>query len=171
MKQATGAARRARRASKPTRFPEYVEQCALFEWAAKHENRYPVLRNLFAVPNSGGFSGGFKANMIRVQRLRKAGLKAGVPDVWFPVARHGYHGLVIELKAPGELCHLAGDQREWITRLEAEGYNCLVYDRWQHAANSIAQYIGIPELVIQFIPPSPKEIERVARARARAANV
>ena len=31
--------------------------------------------------------------------MKRQGVKAGVPDICLPVARNGYHGLYIELKA------------------------------------------------------------------------
>jgi len=69
---------------------------------------------IFAIPNG----------QYRQGQRMEPGLRAGVPDLFLPVARHGYHGLFIELKCgdnkPTE------PQAEWLKKLKAEGYLCHV---------------------------------------------
>ena len=128
---------------------EHLEQRALFRWAAMHEARLPELGLLFAVPN------GRKRTAAEAGKLKAEGVKSGVPDVWLPVPRQGYHGLVIEMKAPGKLANTSEAQDRWIERLQDQGWCVGVCDRWQHAWNLLARYLGHPDLVIaeHLIPP------------------
>ena len=54
---------------------EYQEQCALFQWAALNEKKYPELRLLYASANGG------KRNIVVAAKLKKSGAKAGIPDI------------------------------------------------------------------------------------------
>jgi hypothetical protein len=93
---------------------EHNEQAALFRWAALAAGRYPELALLFAVPNGG------RRDAVTGARLKAEGVKAGVPDIWLPVARCGYHGLVIELKAEGG--RASREQKAWLRALEEQGW-------------------------------------------------
>ncbi len=94
---------------------EHREQVGLFIWAEWAQLDWPELGLLFAVPNGG------RRDVVTGARLKAEGVKRGVPDVWLPVARGGYHGCVIELKA-----NVKGrptrEQVEWLKKLEEQGY-------------------------------------------------
>lgn len=113
---------------------EHTEQAALFEWAQWAEPRLPELRYLFAVPNGG------KRDKVTAARLKEEGVKAGVPDVWLPVARQGFHGLVLEMKygknAPTE------EQTAWLAFLYKQGYSIAICYGWTIAAICIVSYLG-----------------------------
>lgn len=76
---------------------------------------------VFHIPNEGKRSKAYAARMKRV------GLRSGVPDLMVPVARGDYHGLFIEMKrrnfTPSKL---TDSQREWIYTLKANGYAAFV---------------------------------------------
>ena len=72
---------------------ESGHQEALFEWAAYHMDCMPELEYMHHIPNGG------KRDKRTAVALKRQGVKAGVPDICLPVARNGYHGLYIELKA------------------------------------------------------------------------
>ena len=72
---------------------ETADQIALFDLALLLEKQHPELRLMFHVPNEG------KRSVYSGAELKRAGLKKGVPDVMLPVARKGYNGLAIEMKA------------------------------------------------------------------------
>ena len=93
---------------------EHNEQVAVFQWAAYNEATYPELKYLFAVPNGG------QRNVIVASKLKAEGVKRGVPDIWLPVARGGFHGLVIELKA--DKGRKTPEQEAWLQFLFAQGY-------------------------------------------------
>ena len=71
---------------------EYQEQCTVFKWAKLNEYRYPCLKLLF------GSMMGLKTPYAQLNKAKKAGMKAGKPDINLPVGRGGYCGLWIELK-------------------------------------------------------------------------
>lgn len=122
------------------REPEHVEQKALFYWAALHETRVPELAMLYAIPNGRGRS------KAEAGKLKAEGVKAGVLDVALDVARGGYHGLRIEMKAPDKLDNVSAEQTTWIERLRAEGYAADVFDHWEDAWNALMAYLDRPEL-------------------------
>ena len=66
--------------------PEAQEQETVVQWC--EWNRIPV----FAIPNGG------KRDAAEAAHMKRQGVRAGVPDLCIPLARGGYHGLVIELK-------------------------------------------------------------------------
>ena len=83
-------------------------------WAKYQMGKYPELRMLHHVPN-----GGYR-NQIEARNLKLQGVKAGVPDLVLPVARGGYFGLYIELKADKN-CKTSKNQELWIDDLRKEG--------------------------------------------------
>ena len=113
---------------------EHTEQCALFEWAEAMQNKYPELQLMFAVPN------GEYRHKSTAARLKKAGVKAGVPDIILPVARGAYISLAIELKygknKPSEA------QAWWIKRLREQGYAVGIFYSWEAARDAIIDYLG-----------------------------
>lgn len=129
------------------REPEHVEQKAVFYWAALHQARVPELDMFYAIPNGRGRS------KAEAGKLKAEGVKRGVPDIALDVARRGKHGLRIEMKAPGALNTVSADQEIWIARLEAEGYEVHVCDRWQNAWNVLMDYLGYPHFKVWPVPP------------------
>ena len=111
---------------------EHQEQCALFQWAALKARQIPELQFLFAVPN-----GGFR-HKATAGRLRAEGMKAGVPDIQWPVPRGQYHGLFIEMKF-GK--NKPTKRQQWfINFLDEQGYYVQVCYGWSDASNVIQHY-------------------------------
>lgn len=108
-------------------------QMTLMEWAMLMENRWPELKLLFHVPN-GGARGKAEAG-----RLKRQGVKAGVPDLMLPVARGGYHGLFIELKA--EKGSLTAEQKEWLQMLQEQGYAAKCCKGLDEAMRTLTNYM------------------------------
>lgn len=125
------------------REPEHVEQKQLFRWVALHEARFPALKYLYAVPNGRGRA------PAEAGKLKAEGVKRGVPDVALDVARHGFHGLRIEMKAPGEIKDVSEEQRDWQAHLVREGYLVYDCDSWQDAWKAIVEYLGRPDLAVK----------------------
>lgn len=90
------------------------EQQLLFEWAGEESERVPTLAKLVALPNMGG-----RALKLGTQ-LYNEGHVTQLPDIFFGVARGGFHGLFIEMK--GEPGDLDGEKLWWRDSLVAEGY-------------------------------------------------
>jgi hypothetical protein len=73
---------------------------------------------LYAVPNGG------HRNVIVAAKMKAEGVLSGVPDLCLPVARKGFHGLYIELKAGKN--KTTPNQKQVMKQLIAEGYKCAV---------------------------------------------
>jgi hypothetical protein len=112
---------------------EHAEQAALMRWVELQARRYPALEMLFAIPNGG------RRDAVTGARLKAEGVKAGVPDLFLPWPAGGWHGLFIELKAPGGRPTPA--QRRWIERLQAAGYRAEVCYGWEEAAVVLSDYL------------------------------
>lgn len=93
---------------------EAMEQEALFSWAKHMQHVYPELALLHHIPN-----GGYR-NTSEAVRLKRQGVKAGVPDICLPVPRGTFHGLYIELKAKGGTP--SKKQEWWLAALRKQGY-------------------------------------------------
>lgn len=114
---------------------EHKEQKSLFVWAMWHAAYYPELALMFAIPNGG------KRDKIVALKLKEEGVRPGVPDVFLPVARKGWHGLFIELKwGYGKA---TGLQKEWSAKLTEQGYLSVVVNGWQEAAEVIRDYLDM----------------------------
>ena len=72
-------------------------------------------------------------------RNRQMGVRAGVPDLFYPVPAGGYHGLFIEMKT--EKGRLDPKQKRWIEILEAFGYKCVVAHGWEKARDALLEYV------------------------------
>ncbi len=101
-----------------------------------HEDEYPMLRFLFAIPN-----GGQRQRMTAII-LKDEGVKRGVPDVCLPVPRGGYHGWWCEFKfnrgTPSE------DQEDFIAHLRLQGYYVCVYWSADEAFKDLITYLELP---------------------------
>lgn len=127
--------RRLKRVVPAKATPEHDHQVALFRWAAIHEKVRPELKMLFAVPN-----GGHRHKAV-AGKLKAEGVKAGVEDVFLDVARGGYHGLRIEMKAGKNKPTL--EQKDWMARHNAEGYLAIICYGWEEAKKVIERYLDL----------------------------
>lgn len=112
---------------------EDAEQAALFDWA----RHIPELRWLFAIPNGG------KRNIREAARFKRQGVKAGVADVYLPVAKPPYHGLFIELKRTQGRATLSKKQQEFIADMELQGYRAAVCYGFVEAKETIEEYLKL----------------------------
>lgn len=133
--------------TKPTRprrrprFEEAKHQATLMTWAARY--RVPegpdvepgaVLTDyLYAIPNGG------RRNKIEAARLKAEGVKAGVSDLHLPIARGGFVGLWIELKA--DEGREQPSQRDWRERMTRAGHRAVVCRGWAAAMDEIRIYL------------------------------
>jgi hypothetical protein len=108
-------------------------QSAFFSWCAAMSRQMPELDLMHSIPN-----GAHKSRFA--QRLYKAtGLKSGVPDVSFPVARCGFHGMYIEFKTSTGRTSPA--QKVWIASLREQGYLVPLCRDWKRAADIVTAYL------------------------------
>lgn len=125
--------RRRRRNDSPL---EAKEQEFLFQWAEDMAAlKWPELHLMYAIPNGGS------RHKLEAANLKKQGVKPGVPDVFLPVPRGGYHGLYIEMKRRrGGV--LSQDQRDYIDALRAQGYRVETCKGFHPAADLIEEYMS-----------------------------
>lgn len=110
---------------------EHLEQCAVIKW---FDIQYPALRGrLFAVPN-----GGHRHPAVAV-KLKAEGVRKGVPDLWLPVPRHGFSGLVVELKAGRG--RLTPEQDDWLNFLAGQGFATMLCHGADAAIRTIREYL------------------------------
>jgi hypothetical protein len=125
---------KSRKSSIGTNPSEHNEQAALFEWANISAKAIPELNLLAAIPNGGHR---LKAT---AGKMKAEGVKAGFPDIIFPVARGGFHGLFVEMKAPkGGTWQKT--QQKWADNLAKQGYLAAVCYGWDVAQNLLIEYI------------------------------
>lgn len=117
-------------------------QMAVMQWCALNRSAYPDTEWLFAIPLGG------KRHIVTAMRMRATGSKRGVADLFLPVARHGYHGMFIELKLPERRNQKNGgrsdDQIKWQAALTGQGYHYVVAYGWFEVVAAICAYLGWP---------------------------
>jgi hypothetical protein len=72
---------------------EQMLQEAIFRWAKLQTVIYPELELLHHIPNGG------RRNLFEAFKLKRMGVKAGIPDIHLPVSCGKYNSLWIELKS------------------------------------------------------------------------
>lgn len=114
---------------------EHSQQAALYCWAQQNFNRYPELKYMFAIPN------GEARTIITGARLKAAGVKSGVPDIFLPVFKSGVPGLFIEMKREGSGGFLSKEQCQFFAYLRKAGYRCEECHGWEEAVKVIEEYL------------------------------
>lgn len=113
---------------------EEQEQAYIFQWCTLMEKQYPELSRLFHIPNGG------LRSLPEAVRFKRTGVKKGVPDLFLPVARGGFHGLFIELKRK-KGGTVSPEQKQWLADLEAEHYRAVVCHGGEEACEVLYRYL------------------------------
>lgn len=109
---------------------------ALVTWAKTQLKKYPQLLWLHHISNGG------KRDSREAMSLKAQGVVAGVLDLHLPVARGGYHGLMIELKLPlGKCKPPSKEQAEYIKFLTEQGYATLVSNSFEEVKSFLVDYL------------------------------
>lgn len=124
-------------ARKPNAQPEFEEQKALFEWARNRAvlTKHPELQLLSASLN------GVKLSKATAGKAKAAGMLAGEWDVRLPVARGGFIGLIVEMKAGKN--GLTDAQKLYRKGMEFEGHRTAVCYSWIEAKAEIEGYLAM----------------------------
>lgn len=153
---------------------EYDHQCALIEWCERFKERIPELGMIFASNN------GIRVTMGVAVKMKKAGMKKGVPDLMLALPAQGHCGFFLEMKIKGN--STTDEQCQWIAELQGYGYKCGVFYTWWDAARAILMYIGLADYageligdVAQYEQPtaktkSPRKTSQEPRRRAQSAK-
>lgn len=115
---------------------EHEEQVMLFHWAQLQSSKYPPLALMFAIPNGG------KRNAKTAVDLKYEGVKPGVSDIFLPCACGGYHGMFIEMKRTKGGA-LSAAQRDFISKVENQGYKVVVCKGFEAAREEIVKYLTL----------------------------
>lgn len=121
---------------------EAEEQTAVFNWAAVMARKWPELRLLHHIPNGGS------RNAREAHNLRMQGVKAGIPDIFLPVARGGWHGLYIEMKRRKD-GRLSDEQAAMLETLREQGYCAWVCKGANDAIELITEYLNNDNATMQ----------------------
>lgn len=118
---------------------EHEHQARVIEWARWRANADPDFDLLYAVPNGG------QRHAAVAAKLRAEGVRAGFPDLGWPIARGGFHGCYVEMKRPTESWRsVSADQRTWLRRLAVAGNFTVVCAGLDAARFVLDWYAGLP---------------------------
>lgn len=113
---------------------EALEQIKALDWL--RDTRPDLAHAAIHIPNER------KANPWYGAFLKKMGVKRGVPDLFWPKPRLGYHGLFIEVKK------IKGrptkEQREFIKEVVCDGYYASFAYGHQEIISILSWYFEIP---------------------------
>ena len=125
---------------------ESTHQRTLLTWCSTAKNTMPELAWIYASANGG------LRSAATAGRLKGEGVKAGVFDLSLDCARHGFHGLRIELKVPA-VPGIKGirnpkpagkpskEQLAWQENYTAEGYRAVICYGWLEARDVLTEYL------------------------------
>ena len=117
---------------------EHEIQSAFFDWLRLQKIEGAELA--FAVPNGG------HRNKRTAMELKREGVKAGVPDVLWPVPRGGFVGLAIEFKSQDGTP--TAEQRRMIDGLQKQGWCAVLCWDWEAAARMFVGYAGMMRVTV-----------------------
>ena len=112
--------------------PEAIEQAKVIAWARANENNYPYLWMLHSSLN------GVKMTKAQAGRAIAQGMLSGVPDLFLPVPKNGYHGLFIEMKYGSN--KVTENQEKFLQNAANVGYAISVCYSAQEAIKRIEDY-------------------------------
>jgi len=118
---------------------EHSDQVALFAKAKWEERNHPELKNMFAIPNGGA------RHKAVASKLKREGVKAGVPDIFLAHPKGSYAGLWIEMKYGKN--KTIPKQREWLRALSDSGYQTEVCYGVDEAWQVILDYLETKNVV------------------------
>ena len=103
------------------------------KWAYKaNPTRYPNLDLLHCSLN------GVKLSQSQSRIAKGQGMLSGVPDLFLPVPKNGFHGLFIEMKS--EKGRVTDNQEWFLSKTEGLGYKTAVCYSAQEAIKRIQDY-------------------------------
>ena len=122
---------------------EEEEQKTVISWCRVNESRWPEMGLIYHVPNEG------KRSKATAAAEKAMGLRSGVSDLCLPVAKAGFHGMYIELKAMDG--KVSKNQKEFLAAVIEQGYFGCVCWGAEDAIDVICRYMregtGLAEIV------------------------
>lgn len=111
-------------------------QIAIMRWWAAEWRGLgaPAEEFLFHVPNGG------RRDARGAAVLKSMGVRPGIPDLFLPLARGGFHGLAVEIK--DRVGSLSRDQARICLALLDCGYLAVIIRDFESAVKVIRDYLG-----------------------------
>jgi len=121
---------------------EHDDQVLFIQWlkAQGYWDRYGI----FAIINGIPLIGTLKQRSKIINYMKAEGMRPGVSDLLFAIARGGYHGMFLELKRESGGI-LSNEQKEFIKIIEAAGYFSAIAAGLEEAVTITETYINWPE--------------------------
>ena len=116
---------------------EHQIQSAFIQWVRLAEKQDERLSLLFAVPNGG------QRNLITAVKLKREGVKRGVPDIMFPLVTEFANGLAIEFKRP-KTGRVSSDQNDYIELLKKQEWIVVICTSADSAVQAVKHYLSRP---------------------------
>jgi hypothetical protein len=113
---------------------EHTEQVNYFKMLENLRGKYTQLILAHSIPNGG------LRNKAVAKKLKDEGVKSGVPDIFIPIPKDGYHGLYIEMKKTKQW-HISDNQKFWLNYLNEIGYCAIVCRGAIEAFESTKNYL------------------------------
>ena len=113
---------------------ESAQQAQVVEWSrwAYKTGKYPMLNMLHCSLN------GVKLSGTQAKIAKGQGMLSGVPDLFLPVPKNGYHGLFIEMKS--EKGRVTENQHWFLTNAESLSYKTVICYSAKEAISAIQAY-------------------------------
>lgn len=111
---------------------EDTEQMQIINYCNSMSAYVPEYSMIYHIPNEGKRKNGAK--------LKRIGLRKGIPDLCLPVPKMGFNGLYIELKKDTSK-KASKEQKEWLFKLEQQGYATSLCFGADEAINLITAYM------------------------------
>jgi len=92
---------------------------------------------IFSIPN-----GGYGIPVAVAMRLKREGLKSGVPDLFIPIPIDPYHGLFIEMKR-SDGGKTTKNQKTWLSILANQMYCCAIAHGFEGAKKAACEYLKL----------------------------
>jgi hypothetical protein len=112
---------------------EHEDQAALITW---FDLQYPKLSGRLAAS-----SGGARMRPATAKKEKAAGMRKGYPDLNLLTPRHGFAGLIIEMKRV-KGGRLDPDQADWLQWLNDQGFMAVVCKGFDAAKETIEKYLA-----------------------------
>ena len=139
---------------------EFGEQGALFCWAnsAPVRQKFPDFYNTETKRCKMYATNQNFVDAVKGARAKQIGIQSGVADIFIPLARHGMHGLYVELKIDpdhpqnqrvgktGEPIapkrgRASEEQTSFAKQVRADGYGWAIAEGWKQASDIISLYL------------------------------
>ena len=114
---------------------EHHDQSDFISWCLINEQRLPPLTMIYANVN-----GAWTKNLGEARKLKREGLKSGVPDLFLAFPTRRYSGFFIEMKYGKNTTSVS--QVKWLKKLAAVGYKCKVVYGRENAIKQTLLYLN-----------------------------